>query len=120
MCPTAPQARTPAAGRPPARAVWHHRRWRVEAGAHAARLTASDESLPGPHPPFAPRRPQWRPGEALIFDDAFEHSVWNDGDEERALLLFDLWHPDLTVDEITAVKAMFREVEGIKARRDVG
>ena len=24
----------------------------------------------------------WTPGEALAFDDAFEHEVWNDGDSE--------------------------------------
>ena len=32
---------------------------------------------------------RWTPGECLIFDDAFEHEVWNDGAQERALLLFE-------------------------------
>ena len=61
---------------------------------------------------------KWKPGEALVFDDAFEHSVWNDGSKERVLLLFDVWHPDLTRDEISAIQAMFREVEAMKDRRE--
>ena len=32
---------------------------------------------------------------ALIFDDAFEHEVFNDTAAERAVLLFDVWHPEL-------------------------
>lgn len=30
-----------------------------------------------------------------MFDDCYEHEVWNKTDEDRVLLLFDLWHPDL-------------------------
>lgn len=60
---------------------------------------------------------QWEVGKALLFDDAFEHEVWNDGDNERVVLLFDVWHPDLTQDEITAVQAMFQEVERMRDAR---
>jgi len=38
----------------------------------------------------------WREGRAVVFDDSFEHEVWNDTDRTRAVLLFDVWHPDLT------------------------
>lgn len=31
----------------------------------------------------------------MVFDDCYEHEVWNRTDEERVLLLFDLWHPEL-------------------------
>ena len=33
----------------------------------------------------------WKNGEAVLFDDCYEHRVWNDTDHERVLLLFDVW-----------------------------
>eukprot|EP00613_Pedinella_sp_CCMP2098_P030416 CAMPEP_0171719212 /NCGR_PEP_ID=MMETSP0991-20121206/21059_1 /TAXON_ID=483369 /ORGANISM="non described non described, Strain CCMP2098" /LENGTH=324 /DNA_ID=CAMNT_0012310707 /DNA_START=199 /DNA_END=1174 /DNA_ORIENTATION=+ len=53
----------------------------------------------------------WKYGEALIFDDAFEHEVWNHTDSDRVVLLFDVWHPDITFAERLAVLEMF---EGMK------
>ncbi|MDH3740198.1 MAG: aspartyl/asparaginyl beta-hydroxylase domain-containing protein [Hyphomicrobiales bacterium] len=35
----------------------------------------------------------WRPGEIFVFDDTYEHEVWNDTDEERVVLLFDFDRP---------------------------
>jgi aspartyl/asparaginyl beta-hydroxylase (cupin superfamily) len=35
----------------------------------------------------------WRPGEIFVFDDTFEHEVWNDTKEERVILLFDFDRP---------------------------
>ena len=57
----------------------------------------------------------WTEGKVLVLDDAFEHEVWNDGIEERVVLLFDLWHWELTPHEVSSIQAMFEEVE---ARRD--
>ncbi len=31
-----------------------------------------------------------REGEIFVFDDIYEHEVWNDTGEERVILLFDL------------------------------
>lgn len=45
--------------------------------------------------------------QALFFDDTYEHEVFNKTDEERVVLLFDLWHPELTADEIDAIDGMF-------------
>lgn len=45
----------------------------------------------------------WREGKAVVFDDSFDHEVWNDSDTPRAVLLFDIWHPDLTELEIQAL-----------------
>lgn len=42
------------------------------------------------------------PGKCLVFDDCYEHEVWNKTEGERVLLLFDLWHPDL-VEEVRPV-----------------
>lgn len=38
----------------------------------------------------------WREGQCLVFDPSYEHAVWNDSDEVRIILLFDVFHPDLT------------------------
>lgn len=35
----------------------------------------------------------WTEGECLVFDDTFEHEVWNDTEEERVVLLFDFERP---------------------------
>lgn len=35
----------------------------------------------------------WHEGEAFLFDDSYEHEVWNETDEERVILLFDFDRP---------------------------
>ncbi|TFH23790.1 MAG: aspartyl/asparaginyl beta-hydroxylase domain-containing protein [Myxococcales bacterium] len=35
----------------------------------------------------------WEEGKALFFDDTFHHEVWNETDQERAVLLFDFERP---------------------------
>ncbi|MEK6271336.1 MAG: aspartyl/asparaginyl beta-hydroxylase domain-containing protein [Actinomycetota bacterium] len=45
---------------------------------------------------------EWREGQCLIFDDSFEHEVWNDSGE-RVVLIIDFWHPDLTSAERWAI-----------------
>jgi aspartyl/asparaginyl beta-hydroxylase (cupin superfamily)/Tfp pilus assembly protein PilF len=39
---------------------------------------------------------EWRAGEAWVFDDTIEHEAWNDADAPRAILIFDVWNPQLT------------------------
>ena len=40
-------------------------------------------------------------GECYIFDDSLEHEAWNDHqNQSRIVLIFDIWHPDLTKKEI--------------------
>jgi ornithine lipid ester-linked acyl 2-hydroxylase len=36
---------------------------------------------------------RWREGEAIVFDDTFQHEVWNDSDEDRVVLLVDVLRP---------------------------
>jgi aspartyl/asparaginyl beta-hydroxylase (cupin superfamily) len=38
----------------------------------------------------------WQGGKCLVFDDSFEHEVWNRGTGTRFILLLDVWHPELT------------------------
>lgn len=35
----------------------------------------------------------WQPGELFVFDDTYEHEVWNETTEERVILLFDFDRP---------------------------
>ena len=36
---------------------------------------------------------QWREGECLVFDDTYDHEIWNDTDQLRVVLLFDFDRP---------------------------
>lgn len=36
---------------------------------------------------------QWRDGEGFVFDNAFPHEAWNDGDEVRVILFLDFVRP---------------------------
>ncbi len=50
-------------------------------------------------------------GVPLIFDDSIEHEAWNDSAEPRAILLFEVWRPELTAGERTALTAMYSAVD---------
>jgi aspartyl/asparaginyl beta-hydroxylase (cupin superfamily) len=48
----------------------------------------------------------WEAGKAWVFDDTIEHEAWNDSEQLRAILMFDIWHPQLTGPERALVTAM--------------
>lgn len=50
-------------------------------------------------------------GRGLIFDDTFLHEAWNHGDSPRTILMWDVWHPELTAVEIESLKALFPAFE---------
>jgi aspartate beta-hydroxylase len=60
----------------------------------------------------------WVEGKAWVFDDTIEHEAWNESDQARAILIFDVWNPQLTdlerdlVREATVVLAEYNEAEG--------
>jgi aspartyl/asparaginyl beta-hydroxylase (cupin superfamily) len=41
----------------------------------------------------------WRVGEGFAFDDTIEHEAWNDSNELRVVLIFDVWRPELSPAE---------------------
>lgn len=45
----------------------------------------------------------WREGEAFVFDDTFEHEAANPTDHLRVVMIFDVWHPDLSEAEQQAI-----------------
>jgi aspartyl/asparaginyl beta-hydroxylase (cupin superfamily) len=49
---------------------------------------------------------QWKEGELMIFDDSFEHEAWNNSNEERIVLMFDIPNPrwEYSAHEISKYK----------------
>jgi hypothetical protein len=50
---------------------------------------------------------EWEEGKLLIFDDTIEHEAWNDGAEDRIVLIFDIWRPELSEREREELTALF-------------
>jgi len=50
---------------------------------------------------------EWREGALIAFDDSFEHEAKNDSDDLRVVLIFEVWHPDLTTAEKAAICRSF-------------
>lgn len=48
----------------------------------------------------------WEMGKAWVFDDTIEHEAWNDADELRVILIFDIWNPYLEPGERERINAM--------------
>ncbi|MGZ9098901.1 MAG: aspartyl/asparaginyl beta-hydroxylase domain-containing protein [Brevundimonas sp.] len=50
----------------------------------------------------------WKMGEAWVFDDTIEHEAWNDADQMRVILIFDIWNPALGEGEKALITAMMQ------------
>ena len=48
----------------------------------------------------------WREGEVLVFDDTVEHEAWNDSQQTRVVLIFDIWNPLIEPHERELLAAM--------------
>lgn len=59
---------------------------------------------------------EWERGRVFVFDDSFEHEAWNDADSGRAVLLFDIWHPELTELETRAFSHLMHIWRKLHAR----
>jgi aspartyl/asparaginyl beta-hydroxylase (cupin superfamily) len=54
---------------------------------------------------------EWREGEAWVFDDTIEHEARNGSDRSRVVLIFDVWRPELTVQERDQVAALMAAID---------
>lgn len=54
---------------------------------------------------------RWEKGEMLIFDDSVEHEAWNRGAQTRVILLFEIWRPEIGVEERDALGRLFRAID---------
>uniref|UniRef100_A0A4X2LAA6 Uncharacterized protein n=1 Tax=Vombatus ursinus TaxID=29139 RepID=A0A4X2LAA6_VOMUR len=48
----------------------------------------------------------WEEGKVLIFDDSFEHEVWQDAASLRLIFIVDVWHPELTPQQRRSLPAI--------------
>ncbi|WP_298743021.1 aspartyl/asparaginyl beta-hydroxylase domain-containing protein [uncultured Brevundimonas sp.] len=54
---------------------------------------------------------EWREGQAWAFDDTIEHEAANDSGQERIILIFDVWKPEVTAEERDLVSTLFQAVD---------
>ena len=58
---------------------------------------------------------EWREGQAWAFDDTIEHEAANDSGQDRTILIFDVWKPEMNEEERALVSALFQAVDGYGA-----
>jgi aspartyl/asparaginyl beta-hydroxylase (cupin superfamily) len=77
-------------------------------GTHNARLTCHLPLIVPPNCGFrvGSETRQWQEGKVLVFDDTIEHEAWNDSGEDRVVLIFDVWRPELSEQERQEVAAL--------------
>ena len=49
-------------------------------------------------------------GEVWAFDDSINHEAWNNSADDRIVLIFDVWHPDLTEQERRDITSLLEAV----------
>lgn len=49
-------------------------------------------------------------GRMMIFDDSIEHEAFNDSDEMRVILLFEIWRPELSEGERRGLTTLFESI----------
>lgn len=55
---------------------------------------------------------EWEVGKLLVFDDSVLHEAWNNSDEDRIILIFDCWRPEVPAEDRRAIAAMFEAIDG--------
>ena len=53
----------------------------------------------------------WVEGKSWLFDDTIEHEAWNDSNQTRVILLFDVWRPELSAQERALVVSLFEAID---------
>jgi aspartate beta-hydroxylase len=51
----------------------------------------------------------WIEGKCMVFDDSFEHEVWNRSNTTRIVLIVDVWNPSLSMVERKALEYIMPE-----------
>jgi len=57
----------------------------------------------------------WQEGKIMIFDDSIEHEAWNNSDSERVVLIFEIWRPELTEAERSAISKLLLSIKDYSA-----
>jgi aspartyl/asparaginyl beta-hydroxylase (cupin superfamily) len=54
---------------------------------------------------------EWNEGQMIAFDDTVQHEAWNRSDQNRLVLIFDIWRPELSAVEHEMITALFAAVD---------
>lgn len=54
---------------------------------------------------------EWEYGRLMVFDDSIEHEAWNNAAEDRLVLIFDVWRPELSAEERAQIGNLFEVVD---------
>ncbi len=54
---------------------------------------------------------EWKEGKVWLFDDTIEHEAWNNSNEDRYILLFEVWRPELNSVEKELVTKILESVD---------
>jgi aspartate beta-hydroxylase len=63
-----------------------------------------------------PQTRRWQDGRCLVFDDYFEHEAWNHTEQDRIVLIVDLWHPGLSATEVSLLEGLHAYASGQAVR----
>ena len=53
----------------------------------------------------------WEEGKMLIFDDSIEHEAWNSSANDRVILLFEIWRPEIDEQERQLITMLLKAVK---------
>ena len=62
----------------------------------------------------------WEPGKVVVFDDTYEHEAWNRSQQTRVVMIFDVWHPDLSDAEREAVALLVGAIGDFRKAMEAG
>ncbi len=57
---------------------------------------------------------RWQEGKSWAFDDTIEHEAWNRSAVDRYILIFDIWRPELSVDEHVHIAALCEAIDAYR------
>lgn len=53
----------------------------------------------------------WQRAVPVVFDDSFLHEAWNLGEQDRTVLIAEIWHPDITAVERVGISRVMASYE---------
>jgi hypothetical protein len=59
----------------------------------------------------------WVEGKGWAFDDTIEHEAWNGSHKTRVILLFDVWRPELSLEERSLVMSLFEAIDAHSGKK---
>ncbi|TWB25278.1 aspartyl/asparaginyl beta-hydroxylase domain-containing protein [Nitrospirillum bahiense] len=60
---------------------------------------------------------EWKVGVGWAFDDTIEHEAWNDSDQVRVVMIFDIWSPRLSAAERDFIAHIIAAMDDFQAQQ---